>query len=42
MCSIVISIFNTTDVDMFNSKYKEKCEVSKEIINRYFGNLCFF
>ncbi len=42
MFSIVIFIFNFTDVDMFNSKYKEKCEISKETMNRYFGMLCFF
>jgi hypothetical protein len=34
MFSIVISNFNTIDVDMFNYEYKEKCEISKETMNR--------
>jgi len=42
MFLIVIFTFNFTDVDMFNSKYKKKCEISKETMNRNFGMLCFF
>jgi hypothetical protein len=34
MFSIVISIFNITDVDMFNYEYRKKCEISKETMNR--------
>jgi hypothetical protein len=42
MCLVVISTFNTIDVDMFNFEYKDKCEISKEIMNKYSRVLCFF
>jgi hypothetical protein len=42
MFSIVIFTFNFIDVDMFNFEYKERCEISKETMNRYYGMLCFF
>jgi len=42
MFSIVIFTFDFTDVNIFNFEYREKCEISKEIMNRYFGMLCFF
>ncbi len=41
MFSIVIFTFNFTYGDMFNFEYRERCEISKETMNRYFGMLCF-
>ncbi len=42
MFSSVIFTFNTIDVDMYNFEYREKCEINHEIMNIYFGMLCFF